>query len=441
MIAFWEFFTDPVLRAPTIGSILMCVASSLVGAVVVLRKRSLLGEALSHAAYPGVVLAVAVFACFFSSFEESFSYIVLGGAFLFALLGARVLDFLQSRFSMKDDSLLCLVLSSFFGVGVLVASRIQFSHPLLYKQVQVFLYGQAATMTDIHVVLYGVLCVIVVVSFLLFFRVFEVVTFDRNFAKSLNISVSLVDTWMIWLLVLAVVVGIRSVGVVLMSGMLVAPVLCARQLTCSMKKVLIFSAIIGGVSGFLGNYLSLTLSQYLSERASMRVSLPTGPMILLASSFFCMAAIILSPKRGLIFRFIRRHRFKNQSQRENMVKSLWKHRQKTGFTLSQICTMQNLSKLEGLFQLRVLIYQGWIEKKKGLYLLNEDGRQKAAHIVRLHRLWEAYLVQMGHSKEKVHASAEEMEHVLTPEIERQLMEFLGDPKEDPHQQPIPGSKL
>ena len=103
--------------------------------------------------------------------------------------------------------------------------------------------------------------------------------------------------------------------------------------------------------------------------------------------------------------------------------------------------MQNLFKLEGLFELRVLIYQGWIEKKKGLYLLNEDGRQKAAHIVRLHRLWEAYLVQMGHSKEKVHASAEEMEHVLTPEIERQLMEFLGDPKEDPHQQPIPGSKL
>ncbi|HEY5260253.1 MAG TPA: metal ABC transporter permease, partial [Rhabdochlamydiaceae bacterium] len=134
----WDAFTDPVLRAPTLGSMLMCLASALVGVIVVLRKRSLVGEALSHAAYPGVVLAALFAAVFFPESEEGFAFIILIGAFLSALLGLWTIELLQEKFHVKADAALCFVLSVFFGFGILLASRVQFTHPLWYQKVQMF---------------------------------------------------------------------------------------------------------------------------------------------------------------------------------------------------------------------------------------------------------------------------------------------------------------
>ena len=152
--SFFDFFTDPVLRAPTLGSIFMCLSSSLAGVVVLLKKRSLLGESLSHAAYPGIALGVVLLAPFFSPSSEGFSLAILGCAFVSSLIGMLVIDILQKKFRVKDDAALCFVLSSFFGLGVLIVSRIQTTHALWYKQVQAFLYGQTATMRVVHVWIY-----------------------------------------------------------------------------------------------------------------------------------------------------------------------------------------------------------------------------------------------------------------------------------------------
>src|SRR5579862_1303340 len=170
MLAFtspWHYFTDPVLQAPTIGSMLMCLSSALVGVIVFLRKRSLLGEALSHAAYPGVVLSVSLMAIFFPLSSDFIAVAILIGAFITSFLGLWTIEKMQSRLRVKDDAALCFVLSVFFGAGVLIASRIQFTHALWYKTIQIFLYGQAATMTDVHVFIYALLALFVVV--ILFF--------------------------------------------------------------------------------------------------------------------------------------------------------------------------------------------------------------------------------------------------------------------------------
>ena len=143
----WHYFTDPVLQAPTIGSMLMCLSSAFVGVIVFLKKRSLLGEALSHATYPGVVLSVLFMATFFPLASDEVAIAILVGAFLTCFLGLLLIEVLENKFRVKNDAALCFVLSVFFGVGVLVASRIQFTHALWYKTVQIFLYGQAATMT------------------------------------------------------------------------------------------------------------------------------------------------------------------------------------------------------------------------------------------------------------------------------------------------------
>ena len=189
------YLTDPVLRAPTVGCMLMCLAASLVGVVAFIRKRSLLGEALSHASYPGVVFSVLIASLLFPSSEEAVAIGILIGAFVAAILGLLTINLLEQFLKVKSDAALCFVLSVFFGIGVLAASRIQTTHALWYKKIQLFLYGQAATMTDIHILIYAVLAALILLFIFLLYRPIEILNFDREFAKSIGVKVEVVDAW------------------------------------------------------------------------------------------------------------------------------------------------------------------------------------------------------------------------------------------------------
>ena len=129
------YFTDPVLRAPTIGCMLMCLSASLVGVVVLLRRQSLVGEALAHAAYPGVMLGVLIAAALDETSEGfPLAFCVLAAAAFTAYIGLWFTTLLQNRYSIRADSALCFVLASFFGVGVTLASQLQFTATTLYRQ-------------------------------------------------------------------------------------------------------------------------------------------------------------------------------------------------------------------------------------------------------------------------------------------------------------------
>ena len=416
MIPIIDFFTDPILRPSTVGSMLMCFASALVGVVVFLRKRSLIGETLSHASFPGVVLGVffaALLLPFLPSWsDELIALAIMCGAFLFAFLGLKALNFLENRLRVRTDSALCFVLASFFGLGILIASRLQQSHPLWYKQALTFLYGQAATMTNMHVILYGCFGLVILGFILYFYRYLEAVNFDPAFSETLGIRSKRLDSIMFFLIVLAIVVGIRSVGVVLMAGMLIGPAVAARPLTHQLSHHFALAGIFGILSGFLGNYLSVVIPKG-------TYSLPTGPMILLTSSVFCFLSLLLAPRSGLLTRYLRMRRFRFQCAVENALKSLWKG-EKAIF--SPIIRWQ-------------LRHKKWIDQYGNL---TKHGKAAAEKIIRLHRLWEVYLVDyLGQKVEKVHRTAEELEHLMSPDLERELTELLHNPRHDPHQQPIP----
>ena len=435
------YFTDAILRGPTIGCMLMCLAAALVGVIIFLRKQSLLGEALSHAAYPGVILGVLV-ATLFSlddTYETEITILIMAGAFATALLGLWVIHFLESRFRIRSDSALCFVLSAFFGIGITLASHVQFSHASLYRQAQGYLYGQAATMSDTHIWIYGILALTAFMLVFWLFKELQVMTFSREYAKSLGIPVDLIDTLVFILTVLAVVIGIRSVGVVLMSAMLIAPVAAARQYTNKLHIMLLLAALIGVISGFLGNYLSVEWSYYLSLKyPSSRLSLPTGPMIVLVASGICFISLLFAPERGYFQRLIRIARFRYRCIRENLLKTIWRYGPEKEVTFDQIAKYQNASKAYLHLILMGLTNNGWVEKNGSYYRLTSDGKQWAARVVRLHRLWEVYLADyLGVGVERVHRNAEEMEHIITPELERELTLLLKDPEMDPHHQRIP----
>lgn len=437
-----EYFYDPVLRAPTIGSMLMCLGSSLVGVLAFLRKASLVGESLSHAAYPGVILGAIASGLLapIDSGDLFFSASILAGAFLTAVLGVWSIFFLQRKLKIRPDSALCFVLASFFGFGILLASRVQMTHATLYVQSLSYLYGQAASMTDRHIWLYAALSLVIIVALIFLYKELLVIAFDADYARSLGIAVRTIDALLFLLIALAVVTGIRSVGVVMMSAMLIAPAVTARQFTHSLYKMLILAGFFGLLSAYLGNVLSIEGTRMLlAANPGQRIALPTGPMIVLAASFFAVFALLFSKERGLVFRYFRKLKFRGVCLKENILKALWRFGPD-----GQIVHMWQIASLHAASPLfiRMILFRlrmgGWIEKKSEGWNLTSDGKKKAAHIVRLHRLWELYLADyLGIGAAKVHKSAEQMEHILTPEIEKELSVLLHDPKFDPHYQPIP----
>ncbi len=394
-----SFFTDPILRGPTLATMLMAFSSSLVGVIAFVRRRSLVGETLSHATYPGVALALVFLGGAIGA---------LIGAFIAALLGLAAMALLERKLRVSQDAALCFVLSAFFGVGITIASRIQFTHPIAFLQIERYLYGQAATMTDVHIAIYGSFALLVMALLFLMHKEIQLSSFDRSFAQSLGLNLRLVDLSVVFLIALAVVVSIRSVGVVLMSAMLIAPPAAARQFTNRMPYLFLFSGILGAFSAFLGNVLSVILG-----------GIPTGPMIVLVSTSLALLSLFFAPERGLFIRLSRVGLFRYRCMQENLLKTLWRSRDVH----------------PSRFLLWRLKRQGYLTKRRELTL---KGEIRAKRLVRLHRLWEVYLVDyLGVGVERVHHNAEEMEHIITPELETELTMLLNDPKWDPHRQPIP----
>ncbi|MEM7175074.1 MAG: iron chelate uptake ABC transporter family permease subunit [Chlamydiota bacterium] len=430
-----DFFCHPVLRASALGSMLMGLSAALIGGMVLVQRRSLIGEALSHAAYPGVLIAPFFMVWFSLHSDKVLSALVLVGAFLTTWLGLIAIHRCEHRFKLSADTALALGSSLFLGLGILMASRLQFVDPLAYQQLQTFLYGQTATMIDTHLYLYGLLACLCLVFTGVAFRQIELTLFDPQFAASLPLKQRATHRFFTFLLLFVVIAGIRSAGVVLLSGMLIAPAIAARQLTDRFGQLLVISACFGVLSAFGGNVLALYLPMWLGKG----FALPTGPMIILVAVGLCLMALLFAPKRGALFRHARILRFRFSCLCENLLKTLWK--QGVGVRplgLTALAEKQHRSLLLLRLALLHLQRKKWIAKKEHGYWLTKEGAIRATQLVRLHRLWELYLTsELNIHHDRVHRNAEEMEHILTPALEKKLTELLDHPKTDPHDQPIP----
>lgn len=429
----FDYLTDPVLRAPTLGCMLMCLSASLMGVLAFLKKRSLIGEGISHAAYPGIIAGMAVSAV--DASDGARLFFACAGALVFSIAGYGAVMWLEKKEKVHSDAALCFTLASFFGAGVLAASFLQGFNPAVVKKAQLYLFGQAATMTDVHVMIYSALSAAVILFAAIFYRPLQAFHFDRDYAVSLSIAPRYISIATFILTLLSIVIGVRSVGVVLMSGMFVAPAVAARQWTNRLSALLWIAALVGVASGLIGNILSVEASQKLRiSFPGERLSLPTGPMIVLSGSAIAVFSLLFAPGRGAVFRLLRIAGFRIRTVEENILKTVWKNKE---ISLADCRAVNHLWTLSLILLLRRMQKQGWMTRAYRRYALTPDGDRKAARIVRLHRLWEAYLAELGWPEDRVHRTAEEMEHILTPELEKRLACHLNDPKLDPHAQPIP----
>lgn len=412
------------------GSLLLGLGAGVIGCFAFLRKRSLLGDALAHAALPGVCGA-------FLLTGTKDPLVILGGAMVSCWLGALSVEWIVRHTRVKEDSALGMVLSVYFGLGILMLTHIQKSGAASQSGLDKFLFGQAASLLDRDVIILGGLSVFMLIVVALAYKELKLVSFDPEFAAAIGMPIRTIQIGLATLIVLAVSLGLQAVGVVLMAAMLVSPAAAARYWTDRLSLMLVIAGLFGALSGMLGAFAS-----YVIPRT------PTGPAMVVAITLIFFVSLAIAPRRGVLARLIRIRRNQRKTAAENVLRTLyrygeehadWSKPRSTGDILRyrQMKTAVLHKTLAQLINAELVTVT-----EDGAYLLTEQGIHDAARITRLHRLWELYLTRrLEIAPDHVHDDAEQIEHILTPELEARLVAVLESPEEDPHRRPIPGEIL
>ena len=297
---------DYTLRTVALGSAALGLVSGALGCFAVLRRQSLLGDAVSHAALPGIVLA------FLLTGSKS-SLVLVVGAALAGWTASLLVMLIVRTTRIKADTALGLVLSTFFGFGLVLLSMAQRHAGAGQAGLDRFLFGQAAALVGRDLVTMTVLGGIVLTLLLLFWKELKLLSFDPGFGAASGFPMRRIDILLTTLLVISIVIGLQTVGVVLMSAMIVAPAVAARQWTDRLGVMVAVAGGLGGLAGLSGAALS-----------SLVPRLPTGPTIILCISALTVGSLLLAPRRGLLSNWLRRQRVRHRLQTDGVLVDLYR---------------------------------------------------------------------------------------------------------------------
>ena len=283
-----DILADPNTRWILLGTMFLGLSSGVIGSFAYLRKQSLLGDTLAHAALPGICVA------FILTGVKSTSFFLIGAA-IAGLVAVFMISILTRYSKIKQDAALGIILTSFFGLGIVLLTQIQQSEYGNQSGLDTFLFGQTASMVMSDVYMMMAVSFILIFTCTLFFKEFKLLSFDPGFAKGMGLPVVFLDYFIMMLIVAAVVIGIQAVGVVLMASLLITPAVSARYWTERLHIMVILSGIFGVLSGVSGTVISTLVN-----------NLPTGPLIVLSATVWFFLSMLFAPKRGVISKTWRR---------------------------------------------------------------------------------------------------------------------------------------
>jgi manganese/zinc/iron transport system permease protein len=329
------------------GAVLGLVCGAL-GSFAVLRQQSLLGDALSHAALPGVAIAFLV-----SGRELS---ALLIGAGIASWLGILLIRAITSTTRIKQDAAMGMVLSSFFALGLALLAYIQGRPDASQAGLKSFIFGQAAAIVERDVWTIALVGFLALAMVAIFWKEFKLLTFDPDFAQASGMPTRPLDLLLSTLIVVAVVLGLQLAGVILMIGLLIAPAIAARQWMKRLEQMVILAGILGATSGATGAVLSATGE-----------NLPTGPLIVVVSALLAFASLALAPERGIVWRELTARRDRHNFAAQNTLEDLIRHAQSHSnpYQLMDEQMLINLNGPTARIGLRLLQTDGLAEKADG----------------------------------------------------------------------------
>lgn len=289
-----DLFLDHTFQVVALGTAFLGLLSGVVGTLATLKQESLLGDVLSHSALPGIGIA-------FILLSKKNLIVMLIGAALAGGLATVLINWMKKKSIIKGDSAMSLILSSFFGLGLVLMTYIQRQPNGHQAGLENFIYGQASAMLMRDIKLSVVIASIFLIILVLFWKEIKVFIFDPTFAHTMGFSAVFLNGLVSLMIVVTIVIGLESVGVVLMSSLLIAPSIAARQWSDRMGVVAVLAGIFGFLSGLMGSFIS-----------SIGARIPTGPTIVLVASLFVLVSLLVAPKRGLLARFFNQRKQKNK---------------------------------------------------------------------------------------------------------------------------------
>lgn len=418
-------------RVVMCGTVLLGGAAGVIGTFMVLRKRSLVGDVVGHAALPGVAIAFLVMEAVSPGGGKSVPGL-LTGAYIAGCLGV-VCTMLVSKFPrIREDAAQAIVLSGFFGLGVALLTAIQDIKTGNAAGLNEFIFGKAASLLAADVKMIGIISAILLLLSTALFKEFALLSFDESYAAARGWPVQLLDVVLMGLVVAVCVVGMQSVGMLLVVAMLIIPPSSARFWTDRLGKMTVLSGCLGGLSAFLGVVLSSIFSK-----------LSAGAVIVLCGSFIFILSLMFGVRRGVVKRILRHRRLNRKVGQQDLLRAVYEiiearlsdteRESRESYLLvslnfEELCQKRFWSRAE----LRKLIRQetrvGHIAGSENSgFKITAKGLEQALVIVRNHRLWELYLIQYADvATSQVDRVADRIEHILEPEVIAELDSIMSE---------------
>ncbi len=393
------------------GTTFLGVAAGLIGAYSLLRNRALMGDALAHSALPGLCLAF-IFAGYVGVDSKELWFLLSGAAFT-GVLGILTVQFLSKYSRLSEDTSIGVVLSTFFGFGVVLMSIIQSLGTGEEGGLNHFIYGQTAAMRLGDAYLTLIVALIVLFLSVILIKEFRLVSFDPDFAVSDGWPISFIDLLMMSLVVIVTVVGLQTVGLLLIIALLVIPSAAARFWTNDLNSMLFFSALIGGLSGFFGSAVSTVVP-----------NMPAGAVIVITAGVIFFISFFLAPARGLLGYAIKNLKLKLRITEDHFLRELFESMEVSKLREIDLNRIKKNSFLLFLMKAKKLIT---LSAEKVSF--TEKGLALAEQKVRNHRLWEEYLVTYADMPiSHVDYSADLVEHILPESVVEKLEKSLEKSK-------------
>lgn len=418
-------------RVVLLGCCALGVAAGVVGTFLQLRKRTLLADVVSHAALPGVAGAFLLAAAFGLD-GRSLAWL-LPGAAATGLLGVIVVGLLDRHSRLKPDAAMASVLGVFFGAGVVLLSVIQQIPSGSRAGLDSFIFGKASSMLTRDAWTVAIVAAVIVLVCVCLFKELRLLCFDDAFASNVGLRVGLLDLILLLLATLVAVVGLQSVGLILVVAMLVIPPAAARFWTQQLRPTLAIAALVGAIASFAGVVAS-----------SLHAQLPSGPAIVLAAAICFAFSMLFGSTRGVLILGVRRHLLARRVRREHMLRRIVELRDSQtnresletfAFTATQLAD----AGLRDHAAVNAAVRRGFIRREGDSNLrLTELGIEAARRATRNHRLWELFLMRHADvAADHVDRSADAVEHVLDPKLVEELSRELEHEDEDIPPSPHP----
>lgn len=369
---------DYTLTTVALGGALLGLISGVLGSFVVLRQESLLGDALSHAALPGIAIAFLVFG-------RDIGYLLLGAA----VAGGLAVLFIRAVTSttrIKQDAAMGMTLTAFFAIGLAFLTYIQSRPDASQAGLDQFIFGQAAAIVRQDVILIGAAGLIALIFVIAFWKEFKLITFDIAFARANGYPVRFLEGLLSTLIVVAIVLGLQLAGVILMVGLLIAPAVAARQWTRKLDQMVVLAAVFGAFAGVIGAVLSA-----ISE------GLPTGPLIIVVAFATVVLSLLFAPERGVVWRVLRQRADRRRFATQNILHDIYQHGLRHGNPAyhaheGMLITLRGSAAKLGLRQLeqQTLAVADRNPPAETTWTLTPAGVEQAAHHVHNRQLWDIY---------------------------------------------------